>query len=574
MLTALRAALATALAPPPPAAARRQRGAERRRGKGQRLAPLAASVTRWYQRDVELAQHQASQGDLQIAGQLYRALRRDGVVQGLLGTRCGGLVRLPRRFAGDPAAVAFWEGARGRPGAFNAICPASELQLLDADGVVLGVGVAELVEVEGTGLPMLVRLDPEYLLYRPWEDRWYYRALTGLEPITPGDGRWVLHRPGGRLEPWNNAQIWALARAHVAKEHAFYLRENWSSKLANPARVAISPQGGTDEQKQAWFQKVMAWGVNTVFGLTPGYDVKLLESNGRGYETFRQTIEDSNQEFMIAIAGQVVTVTGGAGFANANIHATIRTDLIQGDGEGLAATLNEQVLPFAVPAGLLPLGARADVAWDTRPPANLKAEAESLSAASKAIQECATALKAFGLTPDVQTLAARFALPVAGDLNADGRPDDAAPQLGVLPPRLPMPGGEYSRPEWGGLSPVVEVEAGAVRSGVGPNGQPWAQEMAVPYGYLDGTAGADGEPVDVYLGPDPYAPVAWVVEQLQADGSFDERKVLLGFQAVEVAVELYREHVPEWAWGPVYEVPVSELRAWLRSQGDRAARAA
>src|SRR5262249_22562620 len=157
----------------------------------------------------------------------------------------------------------------------------------------------------------LCRLDPEYLRYQWWEDRWYYQALERLLPITPGDGRWVLHTPGGRQEPWNNG-IWpALARAYISKEHAFFLRENWNAKLANPARVAVAPQGSTEEQRQSWFQKVMAWGVNTVFGMMPGYDVKLLESNGRGYESFRQTIEDSNQEFMIAIAGQVVTVTGG-----------------------------------------------------------------------------------------------------------------------------------------------------------------------------------------------------------------------------------------------------------------------
>lgn len=482
-------------------------------------------------------------------------------------------MRLPRRFSGDASAVAFWEGRRGRPGAFNAICPASELQLLDSDGVVLGVGVGELVQVDGASYPVLVRLEPEYLLYRPWEDRWYYRALTGLEPINPGDGRWVLHRPGGRLEPWNNAQIWALARAHVAKEHAFYLRENWSSKLANPARVAVAPTGAAEEQKDSWFKKVMAWGVNTVFGLTPGYDVKLLESNGRGYETFRQTIEDSNQEFMIAIAGQVVTVTGGAGFANANIHATIRSDLIQGDGEGLAATLNEQVLPFAAPPGLLPFGARADVAWDTRPPANLKSEAESLSAAARALTDYGEALKKYGLPVDARAITARFAMPVGGDLNADGTPDDEAPQAGAPPPRLPMPGGDYA-PAWGGLSPMVEVPAGGVRSGVGPDGARWEIEMAVPYGYLDGTAGADGEPVDVYLGPDPYAPIAWVVEQLSPDGALDERKVLLGFADAETAIGAYRHHVPEWAWGHAFEVPVAELRAWLRSRGDRAARAA
>lgn len=561
----LRAALATP-APLPPASPRRRPG---KRGKV-RIAPTPVSVTRWLQRDVETAQQMASQGDLSMAGQLHRSLGRDGTIQGLKGTRCGGLVRLPRRFSGDPPAVAFWEGTQGRPGAFNAVCPASELALLAADGLFLGVGVAELVEVEGSGLPVLVRLDPEFLLYRPWEDRWYYRSLHGLEPVYPGDGRWALHRPGGRLEPWNQGLIWSQGRAFVAKEHAFYLRENWSNKLANPARVAVAPQGGTDEQKQAWFQKVMAWGINTVFGLTPGYDVKLLESNGRGFEGFRQTIEDSNQEFMIGIAGQVVTVTGGAGFANANIHAAIRSDLIQGDGEALATTINEQVLPYAVPPGLLPAGARAVVAWDTRPPANLKAEAESLSAAAKAVQDCKTA---FGDQVDARALAARFAVPIGGDLDGDGRPDDETPQLPGQEPHLPMPGATWSTAEWGGLHPVVEVPAGGERRGVGPDG-PWSQTMTVPYGHLDGTVGADGEPVDVYLGPEPYAPTAWVVEQLRRDGSPDERKVLLGFPDAATAVETYRQHVPEWAWGPVYEVPVAELRAWLNAAGDRAARAA
>ncbi|WP_437982937.1 phage portal protein family protein [Sorangium sp. So ce117] len=441
---AMAAAVAELVSPPassPIASARpaaRSIEAHRRRRRGKRIAPLPVNVTRWYQRDVEDAQHQASQGDLARAGQLYRALRRDGVVQGLLGTRTGGLVRLPKRFAGDPEAVAFFEGAEGREGTFNAIFPASELAMLDADGVVLGVGVGEFVDVEGSPYPVFCRLDPEYLIYRAHEDRWYYRSFEGLLPITPGDGRWVLYTPGGRQEPWNNGLLWALARAYISKEHAFFLRENWNSKLANPARVAVAPQGASQEQKESWFQKVMAWGVNTVFGLTPGYDAKLLESNGRGYESFRQTIEDSNQEFMISVAGQVVTVTGGAGFANANIHATIRADLIQGDAEALAATLNTQALPVVLPEGRFPLGVRATVAWDTRPPANLKSEAESLSAAAKAMDDCAAALQRQGLQVDARSLAARFAIPVAGDMDGDAKPDTRTPQLTRAPAR-PLP---------------------------------------------------------------------------------------------------------------------------------------
>jgi hypothetical protein len=52
----------------------------------------------------------------------------------------------------------------------------------------------------------------------------------------------------------------------------------------------------------------MAWGVNTVFGLTPGYDVKLLESNGRGYECFIKTIAEANNDMIVSVAGQVVAV--------------------------------------------------------------------------------------------------------------------------------------------------------------------------------------------------------------------------------------------------------------------------
>src|SRR5688572_20183219 len=90
-------------APTPPASAPVGRPtastieAHRRRRKGKRIAPLPVTQTRWLQRDVETAQHMASQGDLSRVGQLHRALRRDGVAHGLYGTRTNGLVRLPRR---------------------------------------------------------------------------------------------------------------------------------------------------------------------------------------------------------------------------------------------------------------------------------------------------------------------------------------------------------------------------------------------------------------------------------------------------------------------------------------------
>lgn len=390
--------------------------------------PLQTTAhTRWFQSDIETAIRLADSGDLSAAARLARSMRRDATYSGVLSTRAGGLTRLPKIYRGTTDVLADLDCPDG-VGLFDRVHSAKELELLDSDGIALGVGVGEYVEFPGRVEPTFVRLDPEFLRYRWSEDIWYYVTVGGQIPITPGDGRWVLHMPGGYQQPWTNALWPSLGRAFVAKEHAYLYRENYSGKLANPARVAVSPQGASESQKQSFFQRVMAWGLNTVFGLPPGWDVKLLESNGRGYDVFTQTIESADKEFMVGIAGQIVTVTGGAGFANADIHATIRSDLIQGDGDGLAATINAQ--------GLRPLinrlyggGARATVAWDTRPPADLKAEADSISAAAKAIDDANTALAPYGMRIDAKEMATRFKIPytIIGDPTpAAGVGDDAA----------------------------------------------------------------------------------------------------------------------------------------------------
>lgn len=365
--------------------------------------------TRWLQSGVEAAILAADSGNLSQAARLTAALRRDATFAGLLATRAGGLVRLPRLFRGTPEVVADLD-MRDDVGLFDRIHPAKELENFDADGILLGVAVGEYLYDDDSDEPTFVRLDPEFLRYIWSEDRWYYASTAGLLPITPGDGRWVLHMPGGYIAPWRGGLWPSLGRAYVAKEHAYLYRENYSGKLANPARVAVSPSGASEEQKQSWFRSVMAWSINSVFGLLPGYDVKLLESNGRGFEVFSDTITSADREFMIGLAGQIVSVDGGAGFSNSDLHATIRSDLIQGDGLGLAATLNAQ--------GLRPLinrlygrKARGSVAWDTRPPVDLTAEAQAIIQAASAITAANTALEPYGMRVDAVEMATRFKIP-------------------------------------------------------------------------------------------------------------------------------------------------------------------
>lgn len=423
-------------AQPPPRAVAAPLPRKRRQSGARRLVPV--TETRYLRADIEAARRMADSGDMSKAARLADALRGDGVADGLLSTRTGGLVRLPRLFTGTPAAVSWLRGAEGHPGVFDRVFPSTELELLARDGLCLGIAVGEFIQEPWARYPHLVRLQPEFLRYRRWEDRWYYQSERGLEPVSPGDGRWLLHRAGGEIDPWKAGLIWALAKAFVDREHAELMRANYGAKLANPARVAVAPQGAAEEQKQAWFRRVMAWGVNTVFGLTPGYDVKLLESNGQGTEVWKDELEHGERIYCIQIAGQIVTVTGGSGFANAGIHASIRSDLVQATGQSLARDLNEQGITPLV-CEFVSANDNARVEWDTRPPADLKAGAEALTACGKAISDLAGALKPYGLDVDVQSIAARFNVPIAGDVDGDGSPDKSS---GPRPIASPSSGDE------------------------------------------------------------------------------------------------------------------------------------
>ena len=427
---------------------------EIREALGGAIQPLLTTKLRWYLADLESAQAAADGGTLRLAAQLWRAMKRDGVLAGLLGTRAGGLLALPSTFYGDPEIVDELSRKVGESSVtaeaqtgtalkprtvFDEMCPPGELEALAADGFGLGVGVGELVPVPGRLYPVLIRLDPEFLLYRWSENRWYFQSVAGLIPIVPGDGRWVLHIPGARISPWIQGLWPALGRSFINKEHAMMHRSNYSKGLANPARLAYAPQAATEAQRIGFFKKLLAWGQNTVLELPPGYEAKLLESNGRGADVFQAEIDTSNKEYMTAICGQEVTTTGGSGFINGDLFKSIRSDLIRKDGGGLAYTINTQILPQYIyrTRGAQAITTRnAIIEYDTSTPKELEAQARTMNGVADALVKLQKLLSGSNRELNLDEMATRFALPLRKLDNEPGKLAEAVeetPASGEMP---------------------------------------------------------------------------------------------------------------------------------------------
>ncbi|MFG0261023.1 MAG: hypothetical protein ACF788_01335 [Novipirellula sp. JB048] len=114
-----------------------------------------------------------------------------------------------------------------------------------------------------------------------------------------------------------------------------------------------------------------------------------------------------------------------------------------------------------------------------------------------------------------------------------------------------------------GLEIAIETPKGKRRHPAWP-------PMSCDYGDIKRTNGADGDPVDVFVGPVKESQFVVVIDQGNTDGGFDEHKVMLGFHSKEAAVAAYRKsYTPGWKVGPVTTMTIEQLKSWLKSGSQR-----
>lgn len=123
--------------------------------------------------------------------------------------------------------------------------------------------------------------------------------------------------------------------------------------------------------------------------------------------------------------------------------------------------------------------------------------------------------------------------------------------------------------KFGGYDYTIENPKGSTRSGKDANGKEWKVTMHDTYGYIRGKFGKDGDHLDMFINDkadlDNWNGDVFVVDQVNPDGSFDEHKVMYGYDSMSDAEKAYLANYSK-GWqglGNITGASKEEFDKWL-----------
>jgi site-specific DNA-cytosine methylase len=123
--------------------------------------------------------------------------------------------------------------------------------------------------------------------------------------------------------------------------------------------------------------------------------------------------------------------------------------------------------------------------------------------------------------------------------------------------------------KFGGYDYTIENPKGSIRSGKDANGKEWKVTMHDTYGYIRGKFGKDGDHLDMFINDkadlDNWNGDVFVVDQVNPDGSFDEHKVMYGYDSMSDAEKAYLANYSK-GWqglGGITGASKAEFDKWL-----------
>lgn len=123
--------------------------------------------------------------------------------------------------------------------------------------------------------------------------------------------------------------------------------------------------------------------------------------------------------------------------------------------------------------------------------------------------------------------------------------------------------------KFGGYDYTIENPKGSTRSGKDADGKEWKVTMHDTYGYIRGKFGKDGDHLDMFINDkadlDNWNGDVFVVDQVNPDGSFDEHKVMYGYDSMDDAKKAYLSNYSK-GWkglGNITGASKAEFDKWL-----------
>ena len=161
-----------------------------------------------------------------------------------------------------------------------------------------------------------------------------------------------------------------------------------------------------------------------------------------------------------------------------------------------------------------------------------------------------------------------------GDTPLSEKIATASAEVNTEPTEAQKEAGNYKKGhvQVGTFDITIEQPQGSVRKGTDADGKQWESKMNNTYGYIRGAVGVDGDHIDVFLSNDIdgwNGRKVFVVDQYNPDGSFDEHKVMLGFNDADEAKSNYLANYENgWENGrriDVTAVNLEDFEKWIAS---------
>lgn len=363
--------------------------------------PRTSTVLRWSPDKITLAEQLAGAGNFTLMGELCEKLMGDDRVSQAL-DRLFSATTLPLTFV--------LPGKSSEDSKNDKVCQALDYDFWKmvpegtAREIVAWLGLARrcLVHVDewvkdpetGRVLPKFTVWSLRYVRNDP-ERGWVARVSNGGSSwssdevsIETGDGSWFFITSGSSWRTVLTASWVGCSRFWLLKAYATVDWPSSSERHGQGTTVLENTNGEivyTEQQKKELARQIDEGGRNKTFVLPDGYKASLLLDTANTYQTFKAQIEVANTAISLNLVGtNLTTEVRGGSYAATSVHQDIDASKFRGLLETISTGLHDGPLVFW---GFYNFGTSAVVpypSWDTTPPEDRKAEAETQVQASTA----------------------------------------------------------------------------------------------------------------------------------------------------------------------------------------------